>query len=201
MKGARRVSPSSRFGSTGPGKQHRVRENPAVPVSTDIGSYPAIVRINPGQSYAKRKVSYPRRVNSMIGALIAKSSVQRGYDSMARGDLDTFLSIFSEDAIVIYPTKGTIKGKEAVGAFYRHFVHTFPKVNPVALNVGVENIFDLIGTNVISVHFEISTTNRKGITFKQEGMQLIRIKHGKLVHLHYFFFDTENLRHAWAVSE
>ena len=137
----------------------------------------------------------------MLGALIAKSKVRTGFDSMARGDLETFLTVFSEDAVVIYPTKGTMKGKEAIRGFYRHFIQTFPKVDPVVLNVGVENIFDLVGTNVISTHFEISTTNRKGITFKQEGMQLIKIKRGKLTLLHYFFFDTENLQHAWRESE
>ena len=137
----------------------------------------------------------------MLGALIAKSRVRSGFAAIARGDLEAFVSVFAEDGEVIYPTKGSIKGKEAIRAFFRHFMETFPTVDVIVHNVGVENIFDLIGNNVVFTHFEVRTTNRKGNTFRQEGVQRIKIRHGKLTLLHYVFFDTENLLHAWKESE
>jgi ketosteroid isomerase-like protein len=137
----------------------------------------------------------------MLGALIAQRKVRKGFASIAKGDMDTFISVFSDDAVVIYPTKGTFTGKEAILGFFLHFVQTFPKIEPVVHNIGVENIFDLVGTNVIFTHFVVSTTNRNGVTFKHEGMQLFKAKRGKLTSLHYFFFDTEALRHAWKESE
>jgi uncharacterized protein (TIGR02246 family) len=138
---------------------------------------------------------------SMLGAIIAKSKVREGFASISRGDVEAFVSIFAEDGVVVYPTKGAIEGKKAIRSFYDHFIRTFPKIDAVVHHAAVENIFDMVGTNVICTQFEISTTNRKGITFKQEGMQLIKIKRGKLTLLRYFFFDIDNLRHAWKESE
>jgi uncharacterized protein (TIGR02246 family) len=137
----------------------------------------------------------------MLGALIAKSRVRKGFATIKKGELDAFLTVFSDDAVVIYPSKGTMNGKAAIREFYRHFLRTFPKIEVDVSDVCVENLFDLIGTNSISTHFKILTTNRKGIAFEQEGMQLIRTRRGKLTLLHYFFFDTDALRHAWRESE
>jgi ketosteroid isomerase-like protein len=137
----------------------------------------------------------------MIGSLIAKSKVRKGFNSIARGDLESFVSVFSDDGEVVYPTKGVIRGKDGIRDFYGHFMRTFPKVDVEVPNVGVENLFDFVGTNVISTHFMVYTTNRSGVTYKQEGMQLIKIRRGKLTLLHYFFFDTEALRQAWKESE
>jgi uncharacterized protein (TIGR02246 family) len=137
----------------------------------------------------------------MIGALIAKKKIRSGFASIMRGDLDTFLSVFREDAVVIYPTKGTVQGKEAIRAFYHHFLEAFPKVEVDIQHICVENLFDCVGTNVVTVQWEIATTNRRGATFKQTGAQLIATKNGKIKYVHYFFFDTDHLRHAWRESE
>ena len=137
----------------------------------------------------------------MLGALIAKSKVRKGFVSISQGELDAFISIFAEDAVVIYPTKGSISGKRAILEFYQHFIRTFPRIEAVPHSICVENFFDLLGTNVLSAHFEVSTTNRKGTTFKQEGMLLIETKLGRLTSARYFFLDTEKLRHAWSESE
>lgn len=137
----------------------------------------------------------------MIGALVAKSRVRGGFAAIERRDLDGFVTIFADDAVVNYPTKGDIKGKAAIREFFGHFMETFPKFKGVVRDVGVQNLFDMVGTNVVFTHFEIWTTNRKGVTFHQEGMQLIRITRGKLTLLHYVFFNMESLHHAWKESE
>ena len=137
----------------------------------------------------------------MIGALVAKSKVRGGFAAIERRDLDGFVAIFADDAVVNYPTKGDIKGKAAIREFFGHFMETFPKFKGVVRDVGVQNLFDMVGTNVVFTHFEIWTTNRKGVTFHQEGMQLIRITRGKLTLLHYVFFNMESLHHAWKESE
>jgi len=137
----------------------------------------------------------------MIGALVAKSKVRGGFAAIERRDLDGFVAIFADDAVVNYPTKGDIKGTAAIREFFGHFMETFPKFKGVVRDVGVQNLFDMVGTNVVFTHFEIWTTNRKGVTFHQEGMQLIRITRGKLTLLHYVFFNMESLHHAWKESE
>ncbi len=137
----------------------------------------------------------------MLGALIARSKVKAGFAAMARRDVDALVSVFAEDGLLIYPIKGEMKGKAAIREFFTHFLEVFPEIDLVLVNIGVENMFDLVGTNVITTHFFITTTNRKGAAFKQEIMQLIDIKHGKLMRVHYFFSDIDNLRRAWRESE
>ncbi len=137
----------------------------------------------------------------MLGGLIAKRQVRKGFAFFSRQDLDAFLSIFAEDAVLTYPIKEPMKGKEAIREFFAHFFQTFPKVEAVAHEICLENSFDLVGTNVIATHFEVSTTNRKGTTFKQEAMLLIKVKRGRLTSVRYFFLDTEHLRSAWRESE
>ena len=137
----------------------------------------------------------------MLGALIAKRKIRSGYSAVERGDLESLVSVFSEDAIVMYPTQGTMKGKDAIRAFYRHFLETFPQVEVNLRHICVENLFDLIGTNVITVHWEIATTNRAGVTFQQTGMQLMETEKGRVKFMQYFFWDTDHLRDAWKQSE
>jgi uncharacterized protein (TIGR02246 family) len=129
------------------------------------------------------------------------SRVRAGFSALERRDLDAFVSSFADDAVVIYPTVGAIRGRAAIREFYSHFLQTFPKVEAVVHDVGVQNIFDVVGTNVVFSHFEISTTNRRGVTFKQEALQLIRIKRGKMTLLHFVFLDVDADRRVWKESE
>jgi ketosteroid isomerase-like protein len=137
----------------------------------------------------------------MIGALIAKNAVSKGMNSVMNGDLDALRSVFHQDASVVYPTKGTIAGQPAIVEFYRQFITVFPKVQAIVHVGTIENPFDLVGTNVLALSFEVHTTNRSGITFTQEGMMLIRLRRAKIMLLRYYFSDTVALAEAWRASE
>lgn len=137
----------------------------------------------------------------MIGTLFVRSALRKGFDSVVRRDLDALRAVFAEDATMIYPGKGTFTGRPAIVEFYRHFLETFPKVEATVHAAAVENLFDFVGSNVMATCFEVHTTNRAGVTFTQEGMQLIRMRRGKITFLRYFFADTEGLARAWKASE
>ena len=137
----------------------------------------------------------------MIGAFIAARKLRSGFAAVARGDLETIVSVFRDDAVLIYPTVGSIKGKAAIREFYDHFLQTFPQTKADVHNICVQNIFDFVGTNVIATHWDVFTTNRRGITFQQTGIQLIHTKFGKVTFMRYFFADLDNLRRAWKESE
>ena len=136
----------------------------------------------------------------MIGTLIAKNAVRRGFDSVMRGDVEALRSIFHKDASLIYPTRGEITGREAILEFYRQFLDVFPRVRAVLHVAAVEKLFDWVGTNALVTCFEVHTTNRQGVTFTQEGMQLIRLQRGKIMQMRYFFADTVALADAWKAS-
>lgn len=137
----------------------------------------------------------------MLGTLIVKNTVRARFAAIERGDLEAVVSVFGDDAALLYPTHGTIQGKNAIRAFYRHFLETFPKVDVTVHHIGVENLFDLVGTNVVTAQWDIATTNRGGTTFRQTGIQLIEMTRARVTRMQYFFWDTENLRHAWKESE
>lgn len=137
----------------------------------------------------------------MIGTLIARRAVRTGFDSVMRHDFETLARIFHEDATLVYPTRGTIEGRAGIVEFFRHFLETFPKVQAMVHVAAVEDLFDFAGTNTLTTMFEVHTTNREGVTYHQEGMQLIRLHRGKIKLLRYFFADTDHLARAWSVSE
>lgn len=136
----------------------------------------------------------------MIGTLIARNAVRKGFDSVMRGDVEALRSIFHEDASLVYPTRGTVVGREGILDFYRHMLHVFPRIRAVVHVAAVEDLFDWTGTNVLTTSFEVHTTNRQGVTFTQEGMQLIRLHRGRIRHLRYFFADSVALADAWKAS-
>ncbi len=137
----------------------------------------------------------------MIGPLIARRKLRSGFNSVALGDLDTLLSVFRDDAVLIYPMVGRMEGKDAIHKFYTLFLHTFPGVEVEVHNICHERTFDFVGTNVFTTYWDVATTNRRGMTFRQTGMQLIRTRFGRVEHMHYFFADLDALRHAWKESE
>lgn len=137
----------------------------------------------------------------MIGTLIARSAVRKGFDAVMRNDLEALISVFHQDATVIYPTREKVEGLVAIKEFYRHFLETFPRVRATVKVAAVENLFDFAGTNTLTTLFEVDTTNQEGVTYHQEGMQLIRLHRGKIKLLRYFFADTVALASAWDHSE
>ena len=137
----------------------------------------------------------------MIGAFIAKRKIRSGFAAMACGDLDALLSVFADDATLFYPIKGTMQGKAAIRAFYEHFLQVFPKVVPTVHHICVNNLLDVVGTNVIATHWDVATTNRRGTTYSQTGVHLIETHMGRITSMRYFFADPDQLKQAWKESE
>jgi ketosteroid isomerase-like protein len=100
----------------------------------------------------------------MIGAVIAKSLVRSSYDAMNRGDTPAIMSGWRDDATFTYPGRisvsGTRKGKQEIEEWFRHFIEAVPTRTFRPLSVSVENIFDLVGNNVIAVQWEDRPVNR-----------------------------------------
>ena len=104
----------------------------------------------------------------MIGAILAKRAARSGFGALERRDVKTFLASWKEDATFIYPgdlsVSGQIAGKQAIEMWFRGFLEQFPQFHFTLKNVCVDNIFDLIGTNIVAVVWDINLTNQEGIT-------------------------------------
>ena len=141
----------------------------------------------------------------MIGAFIAKKKISSAFDALNRRDFPTFSSAWRDDCVFIYPgdipVSGRIEGKAAIEKWFQNFLDQYPKLKFTIKNICVENIFDFVGTNVVTAHWDIDLTNRDGKEVQNSGITIITIKFGKALFVKDFIFDTgEKFRTAWSVK-
>lgn len=139
----------------------------------------------------------------MIGTLIARRSVAAGMKAFHCRDLDAYLKNWAEDAEMVYPgdipgISGTHKGKPAIREFYQRDFEQFPALNLTLIHVGIKNLFDLTGNNVLILNWEAEATNRDGYLIQNSGVNVMTVKGAKVTHVHTYIFDTgEKFRVAW----
>jgi ketosteroid isomerase-like protein len=139
----------------------------------------------------------------MIGALLAKKALADAFDALNRHDLPKFMSAWRDDGVFIYPgdipESGTFKGKSAVEGWFRRFFEQFPGIQFDVQDICVRNIFDLTGTNVVAVHWEIQLANRDGRVGRNSGVTVVSIQRGKVFLVKDYIFDLgENFRLNWS---
>jgi ketosteroid isomerase-like protein len=119
----------------------------------------------------------------MIGVFVAKKNVSAAFDALNRRDVPAFLSDWREDCAFIYhgniPVSGKMEGKNSIEKWFQNFMELCPKMKFTLKDICVENIFDLVGTNVITAHWDIDLTNRYGDVVHNSGVTIINIKFGK----------------------
>lgn len=137
----------------------------------------------------------------MIGAILAKRAVRSGFAALERRDIDQFVAAWIDDAAFIYPgdlsVSGRVEGKQAIKEWFQRFLEQFPEFHFTLKSVCVENIFDLIGTNVVAVEWDISLTNREGTTLQNSGVTTIHTEKGKGVLVRDYYSDHVALREGW----
>jgi ketosteroid isomerase-like protein len=141
----------------------------------------------------------------MIGAIIAKKKVSSGFDALNRRDFSTFLSGWRDDCTFIFPgdiaVSGKMEGKKSIENWYQNYLEQFPKIKFTVKNVCVENIFDFVGTNVVTAQWDVDFTNRDGVEIQNSGVTVIHIKFGKATLVVDYYFDTgDKFKTAWGVA-
>ena len=137
----------------------------------------------------------------MIGALIAKKKTASAYKSLNSRDINSFLASWHDESTWIYPgdisASGEFKGKKSIEVWFRKYMDQFTNVKITPKSICVQNIFDLVGTNVVAVIWDEEVTNRDGDTYQFNGVTVINLRFGKAIHAHDYVFNTEELRKAW----
>jgi ketosteroid isomerase-like protein len=132
----------------------------------------------------------------MIGAFVAKKNVFAAFDALNRRDVSAFLSYWREDCAFIYhdniPVSGKMEGKNSVEKWFQNFMDRCPQMKFTLKDIYVENIFDFIGTNVITVHWDIDLTSRYGKVVHNSGLTIINIKFGKAFLVTDYIFSSGN---------
>jgi ketosteroid isomerase-like protein len=139
----------------------------------------------------------------MIGALIARKALAGAFDALNRHDLAKFMSAWRDDGVFIYPGEipesGRFEGKAAVENWFRRFFAQFPTIQFKVHDICVRNSFDMAGSNVIAVHWDIHLTNREGRVGENSGVTVVSIKRGKVFHVKDYIFDLgDNFRRNWS---
>lgn len=138
----------------------------------------------------------------MIGALVAQWSVRRTYDALNARDLDAFLTAWAEEASFTFPgdvpASGTVTGKAAVRAWFEELLDRFPHLRFDVRRVCVARPLALGASNDLTAHWEIELTNRDGVSNRNSGITLIRIRRGKVVAARDFIASTgDDFRRVW----
>ena len=137
----------------------------------------------------------------MLGSLIAKQKVRSAFSYFNDRNMEKFLSFWADDAMFIYPgdvsVSGMVKGKTAIEAWFTHLMDAGPSVHFTLKSIALENIFDVVGTNVVCAEWENTVTNRAGTKMVVHGVSVIRLKRGKITQVRDYIFDTEKLPLAW----
>ncbi len=139
----------------------------------------------------------------MIGALVTRKALAGAFDALNRHDLKKFMSAWRDDGVFVYPGEipesGTFKGRSAVEGWFRDFFERFPGIRFDIQDLCVRNIFDLSGTNVVAVHWDVQLTNRDGRVGRNSGVTVVNIKRGKVFLVKDFIFDLgDNFRRNWS---
>jgi ketosteroid isomerase-like protein len=139
----------------------------------------------------------------MIGAIVARKALADAFDALNRHDLPEFMKAWRDDGVFVYPGEipesGTFQGKSAVEGWFRHFFEQFPGIRFDIQDICVRNIFDLAGTNVVAVHWNIQLTNRDGRVGQNSGVTVVNIKRGKVFLVKDFIFDLgDNFMRNWS---
>ena len=138
----------------------------------------------------------------MIGALIAKSKVTSSYDLLNSRDITSFLANWHDESTFVYPgsisASGEFKGKKAIEEWFQKLMDQFPTFKITPKNVCVKNVFDLVGTNVVTVEWVEENINKGGNKVQVSGVTVITLKFGKATYAKDYIFATdEELRKAW----
>jgi ketosteroid isomerase-like protein len=130
----------------------------------------------------------------MIGAFIAKMKVRSAFEALNQRNFPAFSAAWRNDCVFIYPgdidVSGKFEGKVAIEKWFKNFLEQFPKIKFTIKNICVDNVLDLVGTNVVAAHWDIDLTNRDGKESQNSGVTVIEIKFSKALYVKDFLFDT-----------
>ena len=140
----------------------------------------------------------------MISALLTKKVVLEGFNNMNRGKIAPLLSRWEDNATLSYPgnmpASGDFKGKKTIEQWFRTFFEVFPQRKFTVNSVGIQNVFDFSGTNVISIEWDVVMTDHEGQDYMNRGVTVIHSVNGKAIAVRDYYFDIDALKEAWKVG-
>ena len=138
----------------------------------------------------------------MIGALIAKKKTAQTFEYYNKSDLKNFLASWHDESTWVYPgnlsVSGEYKSKTEVEKWFKHYMDHFADTKISVKSIMVQNIFDFVGTNTVSVIWDETVTTKGGEVHELSGITVIYLRFGKVDCAKDYVLNTdEELRKAW----
>jgi ketosteroid isomerase-like protein len=137
----------------------------------------------------------------MLGAVLAKRAVARGFAAIDRRDLDTILGMSHEDSIFEFPGRtvmgGRFQGREEIGAWYQRWFDRMPQIHFTLRHVSVDRIFALGATNAVHVEWDLDETDREGHAYHLTGVTAMEVEGGKVRRSKEYVFEQDLLASIW----
>ncbi|OUS26180.1 hypothetical protein A9Q99_19585 [Gammaproteobacteria bacterium 45_16_T64] len=137
----------------------------------------------------------------MLASMIAKHKVKQSFVALNNHDLQSLSADWHDDIQFMYPgalsVSGTVTGKPEVSRWFDNMMMQFPEIRFSVNHVCIENLFDMTGTNNVVAQWGVELTNKSGIKVENVGINLIKIRHRKVVEIRDFFYYPERLPIGW----
>jgi ketosteroid isomerase-like protein len=141
----------------------------------------------------------------MLGAILAKREVAKGYEAIGRHDLDTLMAMFHDDAVFEFPTGtvlgGSFRGHEEIREWFERWFDAMPQISFTLRHVSVENIFAMGPTNVLHVEWDLDETDTAGRRYHLTGVGAFEIEGGKARRVKDYIFDQGVVEQVWPSRE
>lgn len=125
--------------------------------------------------------------------LIVKRIARRTFQRLSAGDYEAVVKQFGPDSRFLFSGDhvlgGERRGQQAVREWFREMLRLFPGITIEPVDV-VVNGFPW--NTVVATHLMISATLPDGRPYRNEGMQLLRLRWGRVVE-DLIFEDTQKL--------
>ncbi len=123
----------------------------------------------------------------MIASWIAKRIMRGGFEKLSQDDMDVtaVVATMSDDAVYDIPSDlgagETVKGKKAIAEWLQRWKKEYPSRKFDVKNI-CYSAWPLCPTNVCTVDWTFTQTNREGKEFKYDGVTVFDIRNFKMVH-------------------
>ncbi len=143
--------------------------------------------------------------NKMIGTIIARHMLRRGFDHLNNGDIEAFLKSVADDAVIHYPgnlpISGKHRGKAAIREWFRTLFSLFSEYRFTVKNIYMKDVFAFGPSNSAALEFDFEATSINGSPYKNTILIVIHLNNAKVVAWQEFIFDYEAAKVAWASLE
>lgn len=137
----------------------------------------------------------------MLGAVLAKREITKGFAAIDRHDLDTVVGMFHEDGVFEFPGHtvlgGRFEGTEEIRAWFRHWFDEMPEIRFTLRHVSVDKIFALGATNAVHAEWDLDETDQEGRTYHLTGVTAFEVQRGKARRVKDYIFDQDLLASIW----